>query len=57
MTIADYESLVRRVRQLQTEGLLPLHPTHEQKLDWAYGNAVIENDEITLDRAAGGNQT
>lgn len=44
----DFESLRRRARALQDAGQLPLTATDQQKADWAYGNAVIENDDVTL---------
>jgi len=51
MSARDFEALSRRARQLQDEGVLPREPTDEQKADWAYGNAVIENDDVTLEMA------
>jgi hypothetical protein len=47
----DYETLRRRARALQDEGKLPLRPTDKQKADWAYGNTVIENEDVTLEMA------
>jgi hypothetical protein len=47
----NYEELREQTRRLQTEGKLPVRPTDEQVADWAYGNAVIENDEVTLEMA------
>jgi hypothetical protein len=46
-----YEELSKQARQLQAEGKLPLRPTTEQVADWAYGNAVIENEEVTFEMA------
>lgn len=46
-----YEELREKARELQAEGKLPLRPTREQVADWAYGNAVIENDEVTFEMA------
>jgi hypothetical protein len=46
-----YEQLLQEVRCLQDEGRLPIWPTREQRIDWAYGNTVIENDQVTLDMA------
>ncbi len=43
-----YEELCAQVKQLQQERKLPLRPTSEQKADWAYGNTVIENSDVTL---------
>ena len=47
----DFEQLRRRARQMQDEGLLPREATDAQKADWAYGNAVIENDDVTFEMA------
>jgi hypothetical protein len=43
-----YEQLLQEVRSLQDEGRLPIWPTRAQRIDWAYGNTVIENDQVTL---------
>jgi hypothetical protein len=47
----DYEELSRRIRALQDAGKLPLRLTDAQTADWAYGNAVIENEDVTLEMA------
>jgi hypothetical protein len=47
----DYEALRAKARKLQAEGKLPLRPTDEQIADWAYGNAVIENEDVTFEMA------
>jgi hypothetical protein len=44
-----YQELQRRVRQLQASGELPKTLSKEEQIDWAYGNTVIENADITLD--------
>jgi hypothetical protein len=43
-----YEQLLDEVRCLQDQGRLPIWPTRAQRIDWAYGNTVIENDQVTL---------
>ena len=44
-----YQELQRKVRQLQATGELPKTLSADEKIDWAYGNTVIENADITLD--------
>jgi hypothetical protein len=46
-----YENLRRQVRELQDAGKLSKWPTPEERADWAYGNAVIENGEVTREMA------
>jgi len=46
-----YEALKRRTQQLQREGTLPRELTRAERADWAYGNAVIENDLVTIEMA------
>jgi hypothetical protein len=42
-----YEELKEKVRQLQEAGQLSKSLTPEEKMDWAYGNTVIENASVT----------
>ena len=44
-----YQELLKKVRQLQATGELPKTLSAEEQIDWAYGNTVIENSEITLE--------
>jgi hypothetical protein len=46
-----YDELLSEVRVLQDAGRLPLRPTREQRIDWAYGNTKIENSTITREMA------
>lgn len=46
-----YEELAAQVKQLQAQDKLPRRPTREQRADWAYGNAVIENPDVTIEMA------
>jgi hypothetical protein len=46
-TTKTYEELMAEVQHLQNEGKLSKHLTAEEKIDWAYGNTVIENPEVT----------
>ena len=47
MTISTYEELRDEVRRRQAEGSLRSAPTREEMIDWAYGNGVIENGDVT----------
>lgn len=49
--MATYEELLAEVQRLQTAGKVPAHPTREQRVDWAYGNTKIENEDITREMA------
>jgi hypothetical protein len=51
MSDKTYEELLAEVTQLQDQGRVPLHPTRDQRIDWAYGNTKIENAEITREMA------
>jgi hypothetical protein len=42
-----YEELKEKVRQFQEAGQLSKSLTPEEKMDWAYGNTVIENASVT----------
>lgn len=44
---STYEELKEKVRQLQEAGKLSKSLTPEEKMDWAYGNTVIENQSVT----------
>ena len=46
-TTRTYEELMAQVQRLQDEGKLSKHLTAEEKIDWAYGNTVIENPDVT----------
>ncbi len=47
----SYEELLAEVRLLQDAGKLPVRPTREQRIDWAYGNTKIENSDVTREMA------
>jgi hypothetical protein len=47
----SYEELLAEVRLLHDAGKLPVRPTREQRVDWAYGNAKIENSDVTREMA------
>jgi hypothetical protein len=42
-----YESLKAQVIELMSQGRLSPKPTREERIDFAYGNTKIENDDIT----------
>lgn len=44
---AEFEELMARVKALQNAGLLPTTPTEAQRVDWAYGQAALENADVT----------
>lgn len=47
-----YESLKAQIRELERTGKVQATLTREERIDWAYGNTKIENDEITWEMAA-----
>ena len=47
----DYEALLARVKELQSQGKLPTTPTREQRISWAYGQTKLENVKVTLSDA------
>lgn len=49
--MSTYEQLLAEVQRLQGAGSLPIHPTRDQRVDWAYGNTKIENADITREMA------
>jgi hypothetical protein len=49
--VPRYEELKRKVQQLQAEGRLPHELTPAERADWAFGNAVIENVDVTREMA------
>jgi Fic/DOC family len=46
-----FEDLMKAVKELQRDKRLPVWPTQEQRADWAFGNTVIENAEVTMEMA------
>ncbi len=42
-----YEELRAKVRELQQNGRLSKTLTADEKIDWAFGNTVIENEAVT----------
>lgn len=47
-----YDQLKVRALELIAEGRLQSTPSHEQRIDIAYGNTKIENDSITREMVA-----
>jgi hypothetical protein len=46
-----YEELLSEVRLLQDAGRLPVRPSRDQRIDWAFGNTRIENSTVTREMA------
>jgi hypothetical protein len=44
-----YKVLQAEVKQLQAQNRLPTSPTIDQQVDWAYGNAAMENPNVTME--------
>jgi hypothetical protein len=42
-----YETLKARVLEMMDKGQLSPVPTREERIDFAYGNTKIENDDVT----------
>tara|TARA_R110002073_G_scaffold329479_2_gene511969 strand:- start:12429 stop:12608 length:180 start_codon:yes stop_codon:yes gene_type:complete len=49
--MSNYEKLKEQIQKLQVEGKLPSVPTHEQRVDWAYGNTALDCEGVTRDMA------
>ncbi len=45
----DYETLRNQLQESRRLNRVPATPTREQRIDWAYGNAVIENSAVTVE--------
>lgn len=43
----SYEALKARILELMSTGQLSPVPTREERIDFAYGNTKIENDDVT----------
>ncbi len=50
--MSTYDLLKMSIRLLGRAGRLPESPTREQRIDWAYGSAVIENPKVTREMVA-----
>jgi hypothetical protein len=46
---STYAALKGRVRALQEQGQLSKKLSREEMVDWAFGNTVIENPDVTLE--------
>jgi hypothetical protein len=49
--MSSYEELKAKVQELLADGQIERVPTREQRIDFAYGNTKIENEEITREMA------
>jgi hypothetical protein len=50
-TEETYDQLKRAAKDLQSKGQLRDGLTSSERADWAYGNAAIENSDVTRDMA------
>ncbi len=50
-TSGTYEELVAEVKRLQSAGAIPIRPTQEQRVSWAYGQTKLENSDVTREDA------
>jgi hypothetical protein len=51
--MGTYGKLLAEVRKLQDENKLPTYPTVAQQIDWAHGNAAMENPAVTIEIVQG----
>jgi hypothetical protein len=49
--MSRYERLLAQVQRLQEDGTISRTLTAQERADWAYGNAVIENADVTREMA------
>jgi hypothetical protein len=49
--MSDYDELKARVQTLLAAGQIQRVPTREQRIDFAYGNTKIENEQVTREMA------
>lgn len=47
----EYDQLKNRLQELRQANKLPGALTREEKISWVYGNAVIENEDVTRSMA------
>jgi hypothetical protein len=45
--MSDYDELKAKVQTLLAAGQIERVPNREQRIDFAYGNTKIENDQVT----------
>lgn len=46
-----YEQLKAQIKELESKGRVQATLTREERIDWAYGNTKIENEDITWEMA------
>jgi hypothetical protein len=49
--MSNYDDLKAKVQTLLAAGQLERAPTREQRIDFAYGNTKIENEQVTREMA------
>lgn len=45
--MSNYDDLKAKVQQMLAEGLIDGVPSREQRIDFAYGNTKLENEDVT----------
>ena len=45
--MSDYDELKAKVQAMLAAGEIQRVPTREQRIDFAYGNTKIENEQVT----------
>lgn len=45
--MSNYDDLKAKVQQMLAEGLIDRVPSREQRIDFAYGNTKLENEDVT----------
>ena len=49
--MSELDALKAQIQNLAEQGKISRSPTNEQRIDWAYANAKIENDDVTREMA------
>ena len=49
--MADYDELKAKVQAMLAAGQIAATPDRAQRIDFAYGNTKIENDDVTREMA------
>ncbi len=48
---SSVSKMLAEVRRQQEIGAIPRQASAEQRIDWAYGNTKIENEDVTMEMA------
>ncbi len=49
--MSEYDQLKAKVQTMLAAGQIEKVPTREQRIDFAYGNTKIENEDVTREMA------